>query len=180
MENMINGLSLKNRSVLIILPAQDFNEQEYLIITNALERENIKVFIASDAYALCIGSNGLKVKNDIHLYNIHESNFGGIIFIGGNGVRNYWNSRLLHSIASKFHLKKKPIGAICAAPIILAKAGLITECATCYPDDKKELEKTGVEYKDTPIIISNNIITAKDPTAAADFIKIFLNELAKK
>lgn len=178
-ENIISGLSLINRSVLIILPAQDFNEQEYLIIINALERAHIKVFIASDAYALCSGSNGLKVKNDIQLYNIHESNFGGIIFIGGNGVRNYWNNSLLHSIARKFHLKKKPIGAICAAPIILAKAGLITECATCYPDDKKELERLGVEYKDNPVIISNNIITAKDPTTAGEFIKIFLNELAK-
>lgn len=176
---MNNSISLKNRSVLIILPAQDFNEQEYLIITNTLERTNIKVFIASDAYALCTGSEGLKVKNDIQLYNVHETNFGGVIFIGGNGVRNYWNNRLLHSIATKFHLKKKPIGAICAAPIILAKAGLITECATCYPDDKKELERTGVEYKDTPIIISNNIITAKDPTTAGEFVKIFLNELAK-
>ncbi|NMB82764.1 MAG: DJ-1/PfpI family protein [Ignavibacteria bacterium] len=176
---MINGISLKNRSVLIILPAQDFNEQEYLIIVNALERAHFKVFIASDAYALCVGSNGLKVKNDMQIYNVHETNFGGIIFIGGSGVRNYWNNNLLHSIAGKFHFNKKPIGAICAAPIILAKAGLITECATCYPDDKKELERTGVEYKDNPVIISNNIITAKDPTTAGEFIKIFLNELAK-
>jgi len=178
-ENLISGISLINRSVLIILPAQDFNEQEYLIIINALERSHVKVFIASDAYALCSGSNGLKVKNDMQLYNIHESNFGGIIFIGGSGVRNYWNNSHLHSIARKFHLKKKPVGAICAAPIILAKAGIITECATCYPDDKKELERTGVEYKDNPIIISNNIVTAKDPSSVGEFIKIFLNELAK-
>lgn len=166
--------------MLLILPAQDFNEQEYLIITNALERAGIKIFIASDANTLCVGSGGLKVKNDIQFYNIHESNFGGIIFIGGKGTRNYWNNPRLHSTAQNFVKKRKLVGAICSAPVILAKAGLITECATCYEEDKKELEKEGVEYKDTPVVINKNIITAQNPAAAPEFIKLFLHELAKR
>jgi protease I len=170
---------LIKQSVLLILPAKDFNEQEYLIILNALERAPVKVFIASDAYALCSGSNGLKVKNDIQFYNIHESNFNGVIFIGGNGVREYWNNRQLQTIAKKFHNSRKPVGAICGAPIILAKAGIVSECATCYPDDRKELEREGIEYKDSPVVINNNVITAKDPSSASDFIKIFLYELTK-
>lgn len=170
---------LIRKNVLLILPSKDFNEQEYLVILNALERSRISVFIASDAYALCTGSNGLKVKNDIQIYNIHESNFGGIVFIGGAGVREYWNNRQLHQIARKFHNSKKPVGAICGAPIILARAGIVSECATCFPDDRKELEREGVEYRENPVIITNNVVTAKDPSAASEFIKLFLHELAK-
>ena len=167
------------KSVLLILPAQKFNEEEYLIITNALERAEIKVFLASDSYSLCVGSNGMKVKNDVQLYNIHEGNFGGLILMGGSGMRNYWNDSIIQSIVQKFSKSKKPVGAICSAVIILAKAGVLSECAACHSDDRKELEKQGVDYKDLPVVIQKNIITAQNPPAAPEFIKTFLYELAK-
>jgi len=170
---------LIKKSVLLILPAQKFNEEEYLIITNALERAEIKVFLASDSYSLCVGSNGMKVKNDVQLYNIHEGNFAGLILMGGSGMRNYWNDPIIQSIVQKFSKSKKPVGAICSAVIILAKAGVLSECAACHSDDRKELEKQGVDYKDLPVVIQKNIITAQNPPAAPEFIKTFLYELAK-
>jgi protease I len=169
---------LIRNSVLLILPAQNFNEEEYLVITNALERAGIKIFIASDSNFLCVGSTGLKVKNDIQFYNIHESNFAGLILIGGTGTREYWNHPILISTIKKFVKNKKTVGAICSAPIILAKAGVITGCATCYPDDKPELAKQGISYKDEPVVSSNKIITARDPSSSSEFIRTFLYELS--
>jgi protease I len=170
---------LINRSVLLILPAQNFNEEEYLIITHSLEREDINIFIASDANSLCKGENGLKVKNDIQFYNIHECNFGGLILVGGSGMRNYWNNPIIQITAKKFIENKKPVGAICSAPIILARAGLLSGCATCYPDDKNELELNNISYSDSAVVINKNIITARDPSASNEFMKAFLYELAK-
>jgi protease I len=170
---------LIKKSVLLIIPAQNFNEEEYLIITGALERSGIKIFIASDSNFLCVGSNGMKVKNDVQLYNIHESNFDGLILVGGNGMRNYWSNKAIHSTAGKFAKSKKTIGAICSAPIILAKAGLLSGSATCHADDKKELEREGINYKDLPVVTEKNIITAQNPTSAAEFAKAFLYELSK-
>ncbi|MBA4406943.1 hypothetical protein C0389_06685 [bacterium] len=170
---------LSKNSVLLIIPAQNFNQEEYLIITNSLDRAGIKVFIASDSNFLCLGSNGLKVKNDIQFYNIHESNFAGLILVGGSGMRSYWNNKAIHSTAQRFAKSKKIIGAICSAPIILAKAGLLYVNATCHPDDRKELEKEGIEYKDLPVVTQKNIITAQNPNAASEFVKAFLYELAR-
>jgi protease I len=170
---------LIKKSVLFIIPAQNFNEEEYLIITDALERAGFKIFIASDSNFLCLGSNGMKVKNDVQLYNIHESNFGGMILIGGSGMRNYWNNKPIQSIVQKFAKNKKPIGAICSAPIILAKAGILSGSATCHCDDKRVLESEGIDYKDLPVVIQKNIITAQNPAAASEFVKVFLYELAK-
>lgn len=172
-------INYKNRSVLLFLPANDFNEQEYLIIANSLTKAGIKIFIVSDASSLCIGSNGLKVKNDIQLYNVHESNFGGLIIVGGKGTRNYWNNESLQSIAKKFVQSKKTVGAICSAPIILAKAGLIKSAATCYNDDIKELEREGVQFKNSSVYSENKIVTGKDPVSSDEFIKTFLYELSK-
>ncbi|MDH7604553.1 MAG: DJ-1/PfpI family protein, partial [Melioribacter sp.] len=72
------------------------------------------------------------------------------------------------------------IGAICSAPVILAKAGIIKKVATCFPDDKKELEKEGIEYKDEPVVIDSNVITGRDPASAPEFISRFLYEISKK
>jgi protease I len=168
---------LISKSVLLILPAQNFNEEEYLIIVNALERVSVKIFIASDSYSLCIGSNGLKVKHDVQLYNIHESNFNGLIIVGGSGTREYWNHPLIKATAQKFANNKKTIGAICSAPIILARAGLLKGQATCFPDDKSALEKEGISYIDTPVVNQKKMITAQNPTATPEFMKTFLYEL---
>lgn len=167
----------KNRSVLLFLPVNDFNEQEYLVIVGALCKANLKVFVVSDANNLCVGSNGLKVKNDIQLYNTNNNNFGGFIIVGGNGTRGYWNNKHLHSIVQKFVDSKKIVGAICSAPIILAKAGVLKGSATCFPTDCKELEKNGIHVSDYSVVRSGNIITAKAPSSSDEFIKAFIYAL---
>jgi len=169
---------IKN-SVLLIIPAKNFNEEEFLIIKSALERADITVFIASDSNFLCFGSHGMKIKNDVLLYNIHESNFQGIILIGGSGMRDYWNNKTIQNIAQKFALNKKPVGAICSASVILAKAGLLSGGATCFIDDRRELEREGVDYKDQAVVSSKNIITAQNPASSTEFVKAFLYEFAK-
>ncbi len=167
-------------SILLILPAQDFNEQEYLVISKELLGADKKIFIASDTSSLCIGSDNLKIKNDVFLLNVHENNFNGLILVGGKGARNYWNNKQLHKIIQKFNLSRKIIGAICSAPVTLAKAGVIPKEATCFPEDKYELEKEGIKYKDLPVVVNNNIITGRDPASAKEFILTFLNEISKR
>lgn len=173
------NINNKKNSVLIFLPEKDFNEQEYLIISNHLLKSNYKNFIVSDSTSVCVGSNGMKVKNDVQLYNVHHENFSGLIIVGGNGTRNYWNNKLLQSIVKKFYDNKKIIGAICSAPVVLAKAGLLKEKATCFIDDKKELEKEGIEFQNTPVYVENKIVTAQNPQASSEFIFTFLSLSAK-
>ncbi len=168
------------KSILLILPALDFNEQEYLTIYNTLIKSGFKVFIASDTNSLCVGKNGLKVKNDISFFNMREANFAALVFIGGSGVKKYLDNILLHNLAKNFVSAKKIIGAICSAPLILGRAGLLNDIkATCYPDDKKELEREGAVYSDQPVVVSNKIITAQGPTTANDFVNVLINELEK-
>lgn len=175
----IENLPHKKRSVLVFLPAQNFNEHEFLIISNSLETAGYQKFIVSDSSFLCIGSNGLKVKNDVQLFNAQESNFAGLIIVGGSGTRNYWGNSSLQNLAKKFVLKNKPVGALCSAPIVLAKAGLLSEAVTCFHDDKKALEREGIEFKNLPVVKANKIITAQDPASSTEFINVFLVELAK-
>lgn len=165
-------------SILIILPATNFSETEYLSVKTVLANSGFNTFTASDANGLCVGQNGLKVKADVSFFNMHENNFIAIIFIGGPGVKKYWINPALHSIANKFQIKNKIIGAICSSPVILAKAGLLSgREATCFESDKQELEKEGVTYKNLPIVISKNIITANGPSSAYNFAEKFVEKI---
>ncbi len=163
-------INLINRSILLILAGKDFNEDEYLVIKSVLSRENFKLFIASDAHSLCVGKRGMKVRADVSFFNMRESNFGAVVLIGGNGIKSYWDNANLHNLVNAFNKSNKIIGAICSAPVILSRAGLLNEKeATCYPNDKKELERDGAVYIDKPVVFRKNIITARDVSSANEF-----------
>ncbi|MBU1097803.1 MAG: DJ-1/PfpI family protein [Bacteroidetes bacterium] len=166
------------KSVLIVLADNNFNEVEYLTIKNGFQRADIQFFIASDSENLCIGNNGIRVKPDIKFFNIRPNNFCGIIISGGSGIRNYWTNASLIDIVKKFNVSQKIVASICSAPVILAKAGLLKAVeSTCFPGDRKELEKEGAIYIDRPVVQSKNILTAQSQSAAADFVNIFINNI---
>jgi protease I len=173
-------MTTAQRSILLILPAADFNEQEYLTLKSLLVKKGFNIFIASDANSLCIGKNGLRVRADVNFFNIHAQNFAAIIFIGGEGVRKYWDNNILHKITVDFNKAQKVIAAICSAPVILARAGILSgRNVTCYPADKKEIEKKETTYKDEPAVVCGNIITAQSPAASPEFANLIVSHLSK-
>jgi len=166
------------KSILIFLPAGQFSEKEYTIITGILKKQGFTPVIASDTSRLCEGNNGLKVKPDMNILNINENNFVCIVLIGGNGAVKYWNDPLLHTIINKFNNKKKVIAAICKSAVILAKTGILKGItATCYYENRSELINAGIDYKDSPVVIRKNIITANGPDASAEFAESILNKI---
>ncbi len=172
-------MNLINKSVLIVIAAQEFNEDEFLVTKSILEREGFRIFIASDAHSLCVGSRGMKVRPDVSFFNMRESNFSAVVLIGGKGIKNYWNNDLLHSLVNKFDNSNKLIAAICSAPVILSRAGLLNgKEATCYKSDQKDFERDNVEFIDKPVVFKKNIITAQDASAAQEFASTIVERLS--
>ena len=64
--------------------------------------------------------------------------------------------------------KKKLIGAICAAPIILEENGLLEKCKrTSHPSVKESL--LGDFYVEDRVAVDHNIITSRSPGTAMEF-----------
>jgi len=168
------------KSILLFLPVRDFNEEEYLTVKNYLQKEGINLFITSATDLFCKGNNQLKVKNDVALYNINENNFAGIILIGGSGMADYFDNKELHKIITRFHSKKKFIAAICIAPLLPGRAGLlVNKNVTSHYSIKPEMLFTGCNFKDAPVVIDKNIITASGPESAFDFSAAIINYMKK-
>ena len=172
---------MNNNSILYFLPARYFNEEEFFITKSLLEKNNFKSFIASDTWDMCEGTAGKKFKPDLRLENINANNFSGIVLIGGNGAKDYKNNSKLHKILNDFNKSNKIVAAICIAPVILAAAGLLNGGnATCFPEVKQELMKQEIEYKDIPVVVAKNIITANGPKASFEFAEAILFLLNKR
>ena len=163
-------------SILIFLPASNFSEEEYTIISRLFNKAGKQVFITSDSLSVCSSDRGLKVKADTNFYNVNEKNFSAIVLVGGKGSKDYWSNEHLHRIVKEFNISGKIVAAICSAPIILARAGLLSNIpATCWLEDKNELIKAGISYMDRSVVIEQNVITADGPRSAVHFAESVLN-----
>ena len=168
------------KSVLIIIAARDFNETEFFSVKDFLERNGVRVFIASDASGLCVGDKGSKIKHDVSFSNMKSANFDAVAIIGGNGILNYTENNKLKKVIRNFVDESKPVGAICNAPAVLAKVGVLKgKNATAYKEARGIIESEGGVFTESPVVVAENIVTAKDPDAALEFIETLFYLLEK-
>ena len=169
---------LQGKRVLFIIAHQIFRDEEYQIPREILEDEGAEVIVASTELSSAKGKLGLEVQPDILLKDVLPSEYDAILFVGGGGCKTYWDDNTAHAVAREFFESGKITAAICSAPVILSNAGLLKgRKATCFPDDREELEKGGVEYIDDDVKIDGNVITGKGYWAASDFANAIVSQL---
>ncbi|MDR0408194.1 MAG: DJ-1/PfpI family protein [Campylobacteraceae bacterium] len=161
-----------------LIPLADgFEEIEAITIVDVLRRGGVDVVTAAIFKKEVEGINGVKVIADTLFDDIKNFDFDIIILPGGNlGYKNLANSDKLLELLRRFDKEGKLIGAICAAPYVLAKAGVIKNSYTCYPSIELEIKKPG--YTDSKnVIIDGNIFTSRGPATAIEFALELLKKL---
>ena len=74
----------------------------------------------------------------------------------------------------EFNARNKVIGAICAAPAILAKEGLLDDKrATIYPGMEKQLSYP----RGNRVVVDGNIVTSQAPGTAMEFSLALVKKL---
>lgn len=167
-----------SKSVLIVIAPKDFRDEEFKEPYELLTNSRIKTVIASTDTAPAKGMLDMTVKPQTLLELVEPDSFDAIVLVGGVGCRALWDNGILHKIIINFAEKKKIIGAICIAPVILARAGVLKDKrATVYPDVAEEIKPLCADYTGAELEVSDNIITAKGPQVAKDFAKAILEAL---
>jgi protease I len=168
-------LNENKKNVLFIIAHSDFRDEEYFISRDTLERSGINVVTASSSLSPAIGVKGGEAKIDILLSDVELDDYDAIAIAGGRGIRLYFEQNDLHDLIRNFNNKGKVVAAICAAPVILAKAGVLSgKKATAwhtsdnmeYPEDIKMF---GGVFVDDDIVIDGKIVTAKNPESSKKF-----------
>lgn len=168
--------------ILFVLARENFKDIEFLNPSNILKTAGHEIFVASNAVAgeMARGAEGMEVKINYSLAEVKPENFDMIVWVGGPGalenLDNKESSRIIREIVGL----NKPLGAICIAPVILAKAGALkNKKATVWslPTDKNPIEilkNNGADYQNRAVVVDGSIITANGPQASEEFGKKLL------
>jgi len=152
----------------VMIPlANGFDGIEALTVVDVLRRAKIKVDTVGVIGSVIQSKNGVKVIVDRTLNQINPSEYDVVILPGGSpGYQNLGRSAKIIEILKTFNNQNKLICAICGAPTILAKAGLLdNKKATIYPGFEKMLAYP----RDRPVVVDGNVITSQGPGTAIDF-----------
>ncbi len=144
-----------------------FEESEALTIVDIFRRANLHCDLVGFE-KIVEGGQGIKVQSDF-LWNEDIKNYDMIILPGGyEGVQNMMNHETLIHTLKEMNEHNKYICAMCAAPIVLEKAGLLDhKNFTAYLGYEKKI-KQGY-FKEDKVVMDGNIITGRGPATAYAF-----------
>lgn len=162
-----------------LMPLADgFEEIEATTTIDILRRGGVNITTAGLPGTIVRGARGVKIIADIKMDDINFDKFDGLILVGGDpGWRNLSQSKRIMDAVQKYHGSKKMLAAICAAPCILAKAGVLSDKrATVYPGMEREIPRPRSEK----VIADGHIITSQGPGTAVDFALKIIEMVAGK
>jgi protein deglycase len=154
----------------IIIPISNgFEEIETISIIDVCRRANIEVTIAAVENLQTIGAHNVKIEADCKIEDINSDKFDMIVLPGGlPNAFTLADNEKVQSLLKEFKEKDKNIGAICAAPFALHKAGVLNENFTCYPSFEQKI-KLNSYHKDDAVVIDDKVITSRGPATAMIF-----------
>lgn len=150
--------------------ADGFEEIEALAPVDFLRRVGVEIVTVGVTGKLCCGAHGINVEADILADDIVlDDNLKGIVLPGGMpGAKNLDESAIVQKTIDFCSNNDKIISAICAAPFILGKKGLLkNKNATCFPGFEEYL--TGANVISDGVVTDGNTITAKGAGVAWEF-----------
>ncbi|PIP23709.1 MAG: DJ-1 family protein [Candidatus Nealsonbacteria bacterium CG_4_10_14_0_2_um_filter_38_17] len=178
--------TLQNKSIVIIVAFRDFRDEEYFVPKEILEQVGADIKTASNQKGTAIGADGGEVNVDFLVSEIKPENFDAIVFIGGPGALEYLDNEDSYKLAKETVANGKVLSAICIAPAILAKAGVLQgKNATVWSSamDKsavKILKDNGAIYQNAVVVTDGKIVTGNGPQAAEEFAEALIRTLTAK
>ena len=157
------------KSICIFL-AEGFEEMEAMFPLDILRRGGMDVKLVSVTSEKAVrSSHGVTIMADALFEDVSEEDVEMIVLPGGlPGATNLDAHAGLDKLILSFANAGKPLAAICAAPMVYGKRGLLKgKKATCYPGFDKYLE--GAEYTGNMVEVVDNFILGKGPGAAPAF-----------
>lgn len=149
--------------------ADGFEEIEALAVVDVLRRAGIDTATVGVTGKWVTGSHKIKVEADIEIKEADYLDLTGIVLPGGMpGTKNLDNDPDVELYIDYCIKNKLPMFAICAAPSILGKRGVLNgKNAICFPGFEQYLE--GAVLSDKHVCRDGDVITAKGMGVAVDF-----------
>lgn len=181
MEKRLNG-----KKILMIVAPDKFRDEEFAVPHAHFTGLGAQVTVASTKKGTATGMFGAKAEATVTVAEVKAADYDAVVFVGGAGVPAVRAD--VRAVALAKESKDRPVlAAICWAPTILAKAGvLVGKKATVWKGDDAEygsttdtmLQKHGAFFTGEAVTVDGNIITGNGPAAAQKFAEAIEKKLA--
>ena len=161
----------------VLIPlANGVEELEAVTLIDVLRRGGVEVTSAAIGDSLTVkGSRGVSLLADALWSSLTPSEFDALVLSGGGkGTEALAQDKRVLDAVRAFNDGEKTVAALCAAPTVLAVAGVLKDRrATCYPTCAAQL---GASYDNAPVIVDGNIITSQGPGTSMLFALVLIQQ----
>jgi 4-methyl-5(b-hydroxyethyl)-thiazole monophosphate biosynthesis len=164
----------------VLVPlATGFEEIEAVTVIDILRRAGIDVVVASLEPGPVQGSHDITVAADQDLSTVIDQHFDMVVLPGGMpGAANLQRDSRIISLLQSTAGHGGVIAAICAAPMVLAAAGLLQGYrATSYPGFLDSAPAQGTVISNEAVVSDRNRVTSRGPGTAMDFALALVENL---
>jgi deglycase len=170
--------NLTGKNILMVIPKNQFAEDELFETRNCLEAKGARVVVLSPKGQEAVGMNKTRFKPQGMLVDwnkqegIHNK-YDAVLLVGGKGaLKSLWNDTILPQILTDHYRAGKVVGALGLSVAVLARASFLNEKPASGPEDEgllQELEAGGGYHSEDPVTCHDRIITARNGEAAHEF-----------
>lgn len=159
------------------LLANGFEETEVITTIDILRRAGIKVDLVSIKDEVVEGSHGIKVISDKLFIDMND--YDALFLPGGQpGTNNLKDDARVISLVQDYVSQNKLVTAICAAPLVLEKAGVINQkTITSYPMGDPKTIFPQSHYSEELVVKDGKILTSRGVGTALNLGYAFVEAL---
>jgi 4-methyl-5(b-hydroxyethyl)-thiazole monophosphate biosynthesis len=152
-----------------VLLAPGFEETEAVTIIDVLRRAEVDTTVIGVAGESVEGSHQIVILADVSLADASGESFDLIVLPGGMpGSERLRDDDRVQAFIRRHHEGGARLAAICAAPIALAKAGVLEgRRATSYPGFADQLP--GAAYEVESVVVDGPVVTSRGVGTALEF-----------
>lgn len=158
-------------SKVYVFLADGFEEIEGLMVVDLLRRANIDLTTVSIMGNLCVtGRSNISVMADCLFEDVASFEDGDMLVLPGGmpGTTYLEEYKPLRELILSYDNAKKRLAAICAAPTVYGKMGLLNgKWATCYPGMEDLL--LGAKYSQEKFVTDGSYTTSRGLGTALEF-----------
>lgn len=164
-------------SVLVPL-AQGCEELEAVTVIDLLRRAGIEVVTAGLDEKPVRASRQTVLVADMTLDEALQKSYDMVVLPGGlPGADHLDNDPRIHTLLQRMATDNRYVAAICAAPKVLASAGLLAgRKVTSFPGALDA--HTGFDYQTDAVVRDGRLITSRGPGTAMDFALALIEALS--
>jgi protease I len=168
---------------IVIVSAQGFEQSELEVPRDKLREAGATVHVATPDGKAIKGWDkddwGREADADVKIADVSVSDYDAIVLPGGQ-----INPDLLRvdddamKVIRAFVDSGKPVAAICHAPWLLVEAGAAKgREMTSYKSIRTDVENAGATWKDEQVVVSEGIITSRNPGDLDAFVSKIIEEV---